>query len=181
MQHQDATKLKPQDSLDDPLDLEDQPLVPPSGEKEAFSEKCTGMSSMHQDDGLEYKEWRSPWYCCLGECSLMDWLACCTVANVPFLAFGWNQMRALKMTWWKECAKYIAAGVVITALVHAARSLLTPSTEYSDDPPRELEMPTDEQKLAGLILFLVAAVAYLFFALWAASRRGMLRSRFNIK
>mmetsp|Transcript_11769 Transcript_11769/g.32076 ORF Transcript_11769/g.32076 Transcript_11769/m.32076 type:complete len:230 (+) Transcript_11769:119-808(+) len=184
MQHLDTSKLKPQDSLDDPLDLEHQPLVPPSkGGMQAFNEKHTGMNSMHQDDGLEYKTWRSPWYCCLGECSLMDWLACCTVANVPCLAFGWNQMRAFQMTWWKECAKYIAATMVITTMIHVANSLITPNIKTSDAPGggRQAQMPSDDQKLAGVILILVASVGGLLFALWMASRRGMLRSRFNIK
>ncbi|KAF5829376.1 hypothetical protein DUNSADRAFT_16180 [Dunaliella salina] len=105
--------------------------------------------------------WRSPWYCCLGECSLTDWLACCVVANVPCLAFGWNQERAFKMSWWKEGFRYLAATLVVTGMIFTA----------------------DHRDLgaASLAVLFMVVFAVLMCSRWWATRRGMLRTNFNIK
>eukprot|EP00200_Dunaliella_tertiolecta_P008257 CAMPEP_0202370628 /NCGR_PEP_ID=MMETSP1127-20130417/2195_1 /ASSEMBLY_ACC=CAM_ASM_000462 /TAXON_ID=3047 /ORGANISM="Dunaliella tertiolecta, Strain CCMP1320" /LENGTH=108 /DNA_ID=CAMNT_0048966621 /DNA_START=263 /DNA_END=587 /DNA_ORIENTATION=- len=65
-------------------------------------------------------------------------------------------------------AKYIAATMVITTMIHVANSLITPNIKTSDAPGggRQAQMPSDDQKLAGVILILVASVGGLLFALW---------------
>nr|BAE53693.1 CW80Cd404 protein [Chlamydomonas sp. W80] len=93
-----------------------------SADAEKQSLLATGVPAHAAGDAPKVapREWRHRWYAILGDCSAPDVVSCLLAWKLPFVAWAWNQNRALGMSFWRELLRFAVIVVGFVVATHVA-------------------------------------------------------------